>query len=171
MSPTDPHCGHTHTNTKPYTQINTQLSGDAMWVWEFSEWKDLGWFHDEEEVATGWERVACLSLTSSWGDAMPTCVARMDCPLGRGRGRWENIDPNQRKILFLMHLMIKIFLGMWYSLCLLPGQVGTWLGGGCWGVWMTSREEGSAVISQTCGNFLGEKFGGGRKRSGAYFWL
>lgn len=53
MSPTDPHCGHTHTNTKPYTQINTQLSGDAMWVWEFSEWKDLGWFHDEEEVATG----------------------------------------------------------------------------------------------------------------------
>lgn len=65
----------------------------------------------------------------SWGGAMLTCVTRMDCFLGRGRGSWERIvsDPNQGKILFLMSVMIKIWgrsREIVHVSCL--GQVGTW---------------------------------------------
>lgn len=137
-------------------------------MWEFSEWKGLG-SGSMMERRWGWgEKAPPLSR----GEATPTCRARMDCPLGQRQMGETVSDPNQRKILFFLSLTINTSLGC-VRLSVSPAW-GRWERGegrvlGC--VDDIIGGEGSAVVSQTCGNFLGEKSGGGRQSSGSYFWL
>lgn len=67
---------------------------------------------------------------------------------------------DQTKVLSLLDLMHEAFHACEVASCL--GQVRMQRGeGGCWSVRMTSQGKQDAVISQTCGDFLSEKSGGG----------